>query len=287
MAAALRRIGVDPEPPSVDGLKALHRGWVERVPYESVWIHMGERWNIEPLDSLYRVARLGRGGYCYQLNGALSIVLGELGYRVSRHVGGVHGPGGPDPGWMTNHLVLVVEQLPTEDNPEGRWYVDAGLGDGLHEPLPLLAGTYHQGPMTFVLDRTGDGVGDWHFTHDPTGSFSGMSFRDEPVEMAVFDQRHQFLSTSPESSFAGVVTAQLRRADGTDILRGCVLTHRTGDESATETFDRRNDWFGALGDAFAIKPVAPAAALEALWKRVAQAHERWLISDSGPFRVDS
>lgn len=118
VAAALRRIGVDPEAPSVDGLKALHRGWVEHVPYESVWIHMGERWSIEPFDSLDRVARLSRGGYCYQLNGALSIVLDELGYRV-------------------------------------------------------------------------------------------MSFRDEPVEMAVFDQRHQFLSTSPDSSFAGVVTAQL------------------------------------------------------------------------------
>jgi arylamine N-acetyltransferase len=86
------------------------------------------------------VARRNRGGYCYQLNGAFSLLLQHLGYAVSLHRGGVHGPDGPSTAELGNHLVLVVHDLPDERSPDGRWYVDAGLGEALHEPLPLPAG---------------------------------------------------------------------------------------------------------------------------------------------------
>ena len=186
VAAYLRRLGVEAEPPSVDGLRRLHRAHVERVPYETFWIHLDQAWGIEPEASLRRIARDGRGGYCFQLNGSLSLLLDALGYRVTRHVGGVHGPDGPSVEALTNHLVLVVHGLPDEDSPDGRWYVDAGLGDALHEPLPLVPGTYQQGPLRFELRATDDGVGDWHLTHDPVGSFPGMSFRAEPTGMDAF-----------------------------------------------------------------------------------------------------
>ena len=277
---ALRRIGIEAEPPSAEALARVHRAWVERVPYESVWIHMSENWSIDPTASLDRIANQGRGGYCYQMNGALSLVLASLGYQVTRHVGGVHGPEGPDVKWLTNHLVLVVGDLPTNANPGGIWYVDAGLGDGLWDPLPMRAGTYAQGPMTFALGETDDGVGDWHFTHDPTGSFSGMSFRTGQVEMDAFAERHQHLSTSPESSFAGVVTAQLRFEHGTDILRGRVLTRRRGHESTSTTLNKPGEWFDVLADVFAIRPDAPPVARDALWTRVSAAHERWLLRQS-------
>src|ERR1700730_4344937 len=133
-AAYLRRLGLDAEPPSVDALHRLHRRQGERVPYETLWIHAGESWGIEPLDSVVRIALHGRGGYCYHLNGALGALLRSLGYAVSGHVGGVHGPNGPDADSLGNHLVLTVSGLPTGDNPSGIWYVDAGLGDALYEP---------------------------------------------------------------------------------------------------------------------------------------------------------
>ena len=101
---------------------------MEHVPYESMWIHLGERWDNDPVSALRRIAHDGRGGYCYHLNGALSVLLGALGYRVSCHIGGVHGPEGADAATLTNHFVLAVSDLPTEANPGGRWYVDAGLG---------------------------------------------------------------------------------------------------------------------------------------------------------------
>ena len=95
----------------------------------------------------------GPGGYCFHLNGAFSELLWSLGYDVTRHVGGVHGPDGPDEGALTNHLVLTVSGLPTDDNESGDWYVDAGLGDALHEPVPLRPATFEQGPFALSLER--------------------------------------------------------------------------------------------------------------------------------------
>ena len=138
-AAYLGRLGLEPEPPSVDALQRLHRRQVERVPYETMWIHAGEGWGIEPVDSVARVALDRRGGYCFHLNGAFAELLTSLGYAVTRHVGGVHGPDGPDAAELTNHLVLTVSDLPTDENPSGAWYVDAGLGDALYEAVPLLS----------------------------------------------------------------------------------------------------------------------------------------------------
>src|SRR3954464_6766911 len=140
--AYLRRLDVDAAPPSLEGLFELHRAQVEHVPYETVWIHMGDGWGIDVNPPVEGVARGGRGGYCFHLNGAFSELLVALGYQVTRHVGGVHGPDGPGQDELTKPLVLTVTALPSTDNPGGTWYVDAGLGDALHEALPLVAGEY-------------------------------------------------------------------------------------------------------------------------------------------------
>ena len=49
-ASYLARLGLEPEPPSLDALQRLHRAQVERVPYETMWIHAGESWGIDPRD---------------------------------------------------------------------------------------------------------------------------------------------------------------------------------------------------------------------------------------------
>src|SRR5947209_2998869 len=54
--AYLRRLGLDAEPPTVDALQRLHRRQVERVPYETMWIALGEGWTIDLDDTVRRVA---------------------------------------------------------------------------------------------------------------------------------------------------------------------------------------------------------------------------------------
>lgn len=264
------------EPPSVGALWRIHRAHVERIPYETTWLHIGERWGVDPSDSVERIAHHGRGGYCFHLNGALSELLGALGYQVTRHVGGVHGPDGPAEGSMTNHLVLTVAGFPSDANPAGTWYVDAGLGDALHEPMPLVAGEYEQGPFRLGLAATPGEVGDWHLRHDPAGEFVGMSFRSAPAVMAEFAARNEYLSSSPDSSFAKVVTAQRRDAAGVDILRGLVLSRVGAAASPGTPVTDRDEWFDVLLDVFGLRldGVEPAAR-DRLWDRVRTTHRAW------------
>jgi arylamine N-acetyltransferase len=275
-AAYLRRLGLDAEPPSIEALQRLHHRQVERVPYETMWIHAGESWSIDPLESVARIALHARGGYCYHLNGAFGELLRSLGYVVRRHVGGVHGAAGPDASSVGNHLVLTVSELPTDENPSGVWYVDAGLGDALHEALPLIAGAYEQAPFRLVLDGPESGGGDWHLTHDPAGEFAGMGWATTEAEPDAFAARHVWLSTSPDSGFVRVATAQRRDATGVDLLRGLVLTRVGSGASSGEPLTRRDEWFAVLADVFDLRFEAVAAgALDHLWNRTLTGHRSW------------
>jgi N-hydroxyarylamine O-acetyltransferase len=273
--AYLARLGLEPEPPSIEALFAIHRAHVERVPYETVWIHLGERWTIDAGESTARIATKRRGGYCFHLNGALSELLRALGYNVVRHVGGVHGAGGATEAEMANHLVLTVHDLPHELNPGGVWYVDAGLGDALYEPLPLIPGAYDQGPFHLALEHTPGAIGDWHLTHDPAGGFAGMSWRSAPAQIDAFAERHAWLSTSPDSGFVRLLTVQRRDATGVDVLRGLSLI-RIGDGARASTLTTNAELTDVLGDLFALDLGQIGNEVrDALWQRVRETHEAW------------
>jgi arylamine N-acetyltransferase len=273
--AYLRRLGIEAEPPSVDALFRMHQAHVERVPWETLWIQLGDRWPVDPTVSSARVAATSRGGYCFHLNGAFSELLATLGYDVFRHVGGVHGPPGPAPTDLTNHLVLSVTGLPSDDNPSGAWYVDVGLGDALHDPVPLVSGEFEQAPFRMSIEAAPTEVADWHLTHDPGGGFTGMSWRSEPTEMDAFASMNEWLSTAPESGFVRFLTVQTRDATGVDVIRGLTL-RRIGAGASDTDLTTKADLRAALGDLFGIDVASlDATAFDALWARVHAAHLEW------------
>jgi N-hydroxyarylamine O-acetyltransferase len=273
--AYLARLGVEQEPPSVDALFRVHRAHVERVAYETLWIHLGQRWSADASESMTRVATQRRGGYCFHLNGAASELLRALGYDVRRHVGGVHGPDGATAAEMTNHLVLTVHGLPNEANPSGIWYFDVGLGDALHEPLPLMPGHYQQGPFHLELETTTNPLADWHLIHDKTGWFAEMSWRSEATDLDAFAARHAFLSTSPESGFVKLLVAGRRDATGVDLLRGLTL-RRVGRGATERTLTTQAELTDVLGDVFGLDTTTMTGeAGAALWMKVHTAHEAW------------
>ena len=93
-------LGVRRRAPSVEALHELHAAHVERVPYETLWLHLGEQWGIRTADSFRRIAHRGRGGYCFHLNGAFGELLSILGLpghdgdrRRAQHARGAGGAG--------------------------------------------------------------------------------------------------------------------------------------------------------------------------------------------------
>ena len=279
VAGYLRRLGLaDTGPPSAEALAEIMRAHVGRIAYNTVDIQLGRPTPIAPEDAAGRIVATGRGGYCFHLNGALSLLLRRLGYDVTQHRGGVWNsdadiPLVPD----TNHLVLVVHGLPGPGNPAGDWLVDAGLGDALHQPLPLTAGEYEQGPCRYQLSASPSAGDGWRFQHDPSGSFAGMDFEAAIAAPDAFDAAHAHLSTSPSSGFVRFLSAIRRDPAGADKLVGCTLRRIEGPRSVERELTDPAEWFAALADVFGLTlDDLDGSDRDALWKRTRATHDEWV-----------
>ena len=268
----LDRLGLDVESPSPEGLKRIVNRQVERVPYETLWIQAGESWTVDPVAAARRIALSGRGGYCYHLNGGLGLLLSSLGYSVRAHVGGVHGPE-PSPENRGNHLVLTVTGLPSEQSPTGEWYVDTGLGDALHDPLPLVPGTYQQGPFELVIDRVD--TDQWHLQHDPAGGFRGMGWTLGPAHIEDFVAKNTWLSTAPESGFVQVPMAERRDATSIDVVRGLIRSRIGAGAYVCEPITVESDYFDVLAEDFGIRFDPHTTQRERVWTAALAAHRAW------------
>ena len=283
-SAYLRRLGVvAPGAPSAEALRALHIAHVERVAYEALDIQRGLVTSIDPRDSASRIALDHRGGYCYHLNGAFAALLAALGFKVVWHRAGVqnHADAAPPGSVLANHLALTVHDLETPECPSGVWLVDVGLGDALHEPLPLREGVHAQGPFRYRLRPSEVDPGGWRLDHDPAGSFAGMDFSGEVATLAAFVTRHHHLSTSPESGFVRTCAVYRRDATGVDGLIGCVLRRLEGGGRTSREIGSEREWYEVLADLFRL-PLTDLGSHERteLFRKVWMAHELWRAGSS-------
>lgn len=196
------------------------------------------------------------------------------------HVGGVQGRAAAEPvGANGNHLVLTVHGLPTPACPAGVWFTDVGLGDGLHQPVPLAPGPFRQGPYAFDLDRSVVEPDGWRLTHAPIGGFVGMDFRAKEAAPDDFAAMHTELSTSPTSGFVRTLSAQRRHDAGADILRGLTLTTVTSTGAARREVTDRDQWWAILTGLFGLGvDDVTVAERAALWDRVRASHESWVAA---------
>ena len=204
----------------MDGLFRLRRAHVDRMAYETL--------SITPRGALgHRRRRIRCTGRVALAAGAASASTARRAGCSTRSAttwsprGWRDGPDGPNRDSMTTPRV-TVHGLSTDTNPDGNWYVDAGLGDALHEPVPLIGGQYGQGPSC------------WCWTRPRAPSVTRTS-RTTPRRasracLAVDCHRDGHLRRPPRLAvdvtgvgFVRVLTARRRDASGVDILRGMSL----------------------------------------------------------------
>ncbi|MFJ8570356.1 arylamine N-acetyltransferase [Streptomyces sp. NPDC093514] len=263
----LARIAItDPGSPSVEGLFALTRAHLERIPFENTEIQLGRPPGIDPELSVRRIGA-GRGGYCFHLNGAFAALLEQLGYDVTRHVGGMSAD--PQSTEVSgDHLTLTV-RIDGEAH-----FVDVGLGDGPPEPLPLREGRYERG-FGYGLRPLADGSG-WTFLNEDS-PFPAMNFRSAPATMADFAAEHLRLSTAEDSPFLQSFFMLRRNAGVMNRLHGKILL--TLDPAGGR--DKRElagpeELFEAMATVFGRElDDLTAADRAALWARIERAHEAW------------
>ncbi|MFG1909042.1 arylamine N-acetyltransferase [Kribbella sp. NPDC048928] len=275
--AFLRRIGIDgyDGPPRLEALTRLHEAFVDQVPYETVQYQLTPGGPLDPEEVAKRIVAREAGGYCFQLNGSFALLLTELGYHVQMHRGGVqtvNRPGDID----GSHLVLTVSGL--VEDLERVWLVDAGLGDGLRQPMPLEPGTAEQYPFTLRL-RPSEKTDGWRLDHDPRANLIGMDFESAPVELDAFATQHKQLSADPSSRFVRLASAFRRTKESVVVLRSIGLSETFSDRVDNRLLDTPTDYFAALADVFHLPlPHYSAADRDDLWRRVWAQYEDFLSS---------
>ena len=244
--AYLRRVRYDGDlAPSYDNLVALHRAHLDAVPYENLGIMLGRSPSVDPAASLARVGRVGRAGYCFHQNGSLELVLRELGFELSRRHGHVYAAE-DDRETSLNHLVLVADGLPTDDNPGGRWWVDVGLGDAFRDPVPVTVGRHDQSGFRYeITEVREDG---WSFRHDRSGTFTGIEIRSLPIDQPAVDEAHARLSAPLDGRFAKLLVVQRRDSSGVDTVRGCLHLRTLPDHQVETELSSYSAWRSALVD---------------------------------------
>jgi N-hydroxyarylamine O-acetyltransferase len=264
----LAHVGLAGRPaPDAAGLRAVHRAYVGRVPYEDLAIQLGEVGPLDPRRIAARVLAGGRGGYCFEVNGLLAVLLEALGFGVERREARV-GPrtgGGP-----VNHLALVVR---TADGQP--WLAEAGYGEGWVDPLPLRAGRHEQGPLHWTLAGPDDD-GRWWVAQHGWGSTEGMLVDGPTVGLDAFAPHHERLSTAPDSPFVQTLVVESPRPDHVRTLRARTLSARGPHRDERHTLATRAELASVLRDEFGIDPaVLGPDRLERLWTRACEQHDRW------------
>lgn len=272
----LKRLGTEIQPPTKEFLFELHRAHVERISWQTINIFAGKPVPIDFKSSIHHILNHG-SGYCFHLNGAFSLLLRSLGYKVSLHKAGVQSRSG-EPRIDLNHLGLSVDMLDDSLEPQ-RWIVDVGLGDMLYEPLPLVFGEYCQEPHTYKVCKSEVAVHGWRLEHDPLGTFAGVDFDPEDTaDMEEFNPMHHYLSASPDSVWINLLIVQNRHRAGSNELRGCLFSQRNGNGIVKSEITNRSSWFELLSDVFGEQlNQFSKQEKDELWTKVIRTHEEWKI----------
>src|SRR5215471_8141615 len=177
---------------TAETLRQLHKAHLLSVPFENLDNHVGRRIVLEEERVIRKLVQEGRGGICYELNGAFCSLLRETGFEVAMLSAGVaRDAGGFDPPF--DHMTLMV-------NLEQRWLADVGFGDSFREPILLdERGEQVQGDDAYKLTED-DGhlillrreSGDWKPQY---------RFTLEPYPYSAFSEMCMYHQTSPESIF--------------------------------------------------------------------------------------
>ena len=141
-------------------LEALQRAHLTAVPFENLSVFHRRGVSTDPARSWAKIVEGGRGGWCYELNGAFAALLEALGFPVVRLGASVLLDGPPGP-CRPDHLALRVQL----DRP---YLVDVGFGDTFIRPLPLddpgphdggtgSFGFSTDGPVTTLYEATDEG----------------------------------------------------------------------------------------------------------------------------------
>jgi N-hydroxyarylamine O-acetyltransferase len=240
--AYLARIGFE-EPISVDHvtLAALQRAHLQAVPFENLDVVAGVPVRTDLAWSIPKIVDRGRGGWCFELNGAFGALLDALGFDVS-YLGAAVLLDGPN---------VVIDHLVLEVRLDTAWLVDVGFGDSFFVPLDLnRTGPQDGGNATYEFLASPQGT----TLAELDGGVPAARFRFKRVahQLADFDVASEALQADSTNHWHNKPFATRLLDEGSDrvtLLRDRLKIRRAGVTAETELRagrwpDELERWFG-------------------------------------------
>ncbi|WP_103503812.1 MULTISPECIES: arylamine N-acetyltransferase [unclassified Streptomyces] len=217
----LARIGAErPAVADAEALRGLQRLHRYAVPFENLSIHRGEDIDLVAERLVEKIVARGRGGFCYELNGAFAALLTRLGYEVTLLEARVFDDGAP--GLPYDHLTLRVKTA----DAATPWLVDVGFGRFTEEPLLFDSREdQHDERGVFKIVELPDGDLDVHADGRPQYRLS-----TRPRSLPEFMATCWYHRTSPRSPFTRSLICSLPIPDGTVTLSGRRLKTTVAEE---------------------------------------------------------
>jgi N-hydroxyarylamine O-acetyltransferase len=261
LQAYLDRVKFEGKPRAdLDTLTRLHRGHVENIPYENFDVQLERPISRKPEAIFDKLVTRRRGGWCYEMNGLLSWALDEIGFRHTRVAGGVMRAVRGD--WsIGNHLVLSVDL-------DELYLADVGFGDGLIEPVPIVAGPIRQPFFGYSLEDMGQGW--WRFHNDPRGGAPSFDFEMKRGDESLLDAKCAWLQSHQDSIFVQNAVVQRYLPDRFALMRGKVLKTIDARDVHSSEIGSADEYVATLESVFGL--TLPDA--HALWPKIEERHRQ-------------
>ncbi len=267
ISAYLDRIHFDGLPrPTEQALFDLQRAHLRAISYENLDIHLGRALTLDVSHIFDKIVTQHRGGWCYEMNGLFAWALSELGFPVTLLSSAVNRAQLGDKA-QSNHLILLVQL-------EQPYLVDVGFGNGFLSPLPLKAGHYRQGFLTYGLSQND---AHWFFTNHQYGG-SGYDFTLQPQAIHDFADKCRELQTDPDFGFVRVVVCHRFTPSGMITLRGAVLRTVTATGVREQTIQDEATYKRVIRERFDLR--LSDEELATLWQIVWRKQQTYLRENS-------
>jgi len=210
--------------PSYDCLALLQLQHLHTVPFENLDILSGRKIECTQEHFLEKIVTRHRGGFCYELNGAFSWLLRELGFditvvsaRVKRDAGGF----GPE----FDHFTIIAH---LGEN----YLVDVGFGNFSSIPVPMSG------------RAVADNIGEYRVWINDEYEHAYEQYAEEiwkpnyvfshvVREIPEFTEMCNYHQTSPDSPFTSKEVCSILTGEGRRTISGNSLIETVGDSRST------------------------------------------------------